>query len=488
MAQGFKSLGGYVPPRKVAQDKQDMVLAMLCSIDRGLATGLISKSYWKKFFDSFVCMFVRGYKNVVAFREKYKMEPPGFVTISPTHRCNLRCEGCYSSSSAALAEHLPYEIFSRIIREQKDLWGSHFTVISGGEPFTYKDNGKSLIDVLGEHRDSFFQIYTNGTLITPSLASELAEVANATPAISVEGFEKETDDRRGKGTFKKILRAMENLRNAQVPFGISVTSTRKNIDILLDEKFWDFWFDEQGALYAWLFQYMPMGRAYTLDLMITPEQRMASYEVTWRQIRNKRRFIADFWNCGTVSNGCISAGVRGGYLHIDWNGVVTPCVFNPYSTDNIIEIYRRGGTLTDVLFSPLFVGIRNWQRAYVYDRPPEEMGNVIATCPIRDHYELMYELIKSTNAQPQDEQAREALMDEHYRRGLIEYGRKFRELSNALWQSHYLSAERGNSKGEQTLNGREKDSARFRLQPALSRPSSSSLKQVISRIKTTFLG
>lgn len=455
MARGFKRVDGFVSPERVAKDKQDMVIAMLSSIDRGLRKGLISKSYWYRFFDAFMCMFVRGHERVVKFREKYGIEPPGFLTISPGHLCNLKCEGCYSSSSSALSEKLPYDIFSRIVREQKELWGSHFTVISGGEPFAYRDSGKNLIDIFREHQDSFFQVFTNGTLITKEVAESLHEVANATPAISIEGFEEETDARRGRGVFKKVLRAMQNLRDAHVPFGISVTSTSKNIDLLLTDSFWDFWFEEQGALYCWLFQYMPIGRAATLKLMITPEQRIKSYEMTWRQIREKRRLIADFWNCGTVSNGCISAGVRGGYMHIDWNGAVTPCVFNPYYKDNILEIYGRGGTLTDVLFSPLFEGIRRWQREYVYDRPRDEMGNVIATCPIRDHYEFMSELIRATDAIPEDESASLALEDEDYRLGLIEYGREFRELSERIWRSTYLGSD-SSMKANPSSSGKEK--------------------------------
>ena len=38
-------------------------------------------------------------------------------------------------------------------------------------------------------------MYTNGTLIDEKMAQRMAEVGNITPAISVEGFEKKTDER-----------------------------------------------------------------------------------------------------------------------------------------------------------------------------------------------------------------------------------------------------------------------------------------------------
>jgi len=56
----------------------------------------------------------------------------------------------------------------------------------------------------------------------------MSELGNFSPAISVEGFEQETDSRRGKGINKKILEAMDNLRRLGVLFGISVDSRRKS--------------------------------------------------------------------------------------------------------------------------------------------------------------------------------------------------------------------------------------------------------------------
>jgi MoaA/NifB/PqqE/SkfB family radical SAM enzyme len=37
----------------------------------------------------------------------------------------------------------------------------------------------------------YFLFFTNGTLITKEVAEKLAQLGNVTPAISVEGFEKE---------------------------------------------------------------------------------------------------------------------------------------------------------------------------------------------------------------------------------------------------------------------------------------------------------
>ena len=101
---------------------------------------------------------------------------------------------------------------------------------------------------------------------------------------------------------------------------------------------------KQGALYGFIFQYMPIGRSFTLDLMPTPQQRLWMWRRSWEIIRERQIFLADFWNHGTLSQGCISAGRDngGGYLYVDWNGAVSPCVFMPYSPVNINDVLRRG--------------------------------------------------------------------------------------------------------------------------------------------------
>ena len=439
-------------PRKLQEDKFYMLKSIINSLDRGLREGLISRKIISKFLNSFGNIYLKEKGKLENFEREYGFKPPGFITISPTKFCNLHCTGCYANSFKKAREKLDYEIVSRIIKEQKELWGSHFTVISGGEPLAYKSNGKTIFDLAAEHNDTFFLMYTNGTLINEKIAEKFAEVGNITPAISVEGFEDETDKRRGKGVFKKIMKAFENLRKYGVPFGISITATRFNADLILSEEFIDFYFYKQGALYGWIFQYMPIGRSYTLDLMVTPQQRLQMYFKTWKYIKEKGLFLADFWNCGAVSSGCISAGRAGGYLYIDWNGNVMPCVFNPYKVDNIIEVYEKGGNLNTILFSSFFKSIREWQKEYVLEKSPSEMGNIMVPCAIRDHYKMMYELIRKTGAEPADEAAEQALQDPEYYKELVKYGEELKKITDEIWKKEYLEPERKRLEFERNIH------------------------------------
>lgn len=349
-------------PTRVQEARCLILQNLFEAINKALSDGRIAPRVSKAITANLIgATIVRERELSERFYERYGFGPPRLIVISPSKKCNLRCRGCYAESSAENNETLQFEVLDRIVREKKELWGSHFTVISGGEPLLYRDGDHTIFDIFERHPDNYFMMYTNGTLITRETAGRLAELGNVTPAISVEGFEKETDYRRGKGVFARISQAMENLRNEGVPFGVSITATRLNADVILSEEFIEHFFQRQGAIYGWVFQYMPIGRSYTVDLMVTPRQRMEMYEKEERIIRERNLFLVDFWNGGPYSHGCISAGRTGGYLYIDWNGNVSPCTFFPYYVSCMYDIYRENRTLDDVLFTPFFRAIRKWQ-------------------------------------------------------------------------------------------------------------------------------
>ncbi|MDZ7262122.1 MAG: radical SAM protein [candidate division KSB1 bacterium] len=429
-------------PRRCQEDKFQVVSNMFRSIDRALASGRISQPVRRALLKILVGNVLMGEKiRRAPFIEKYGFVPPGFVTISPAKQCNLHCEGCYAGSTTTKV-NLDYDIVNRIVNETRESWGSHFTVISGGEPLMWRSKDKGIMDLYEENPDTFFMMYTNATLIDEKMAARMAQIGNITPAISVEGFEQETDRRRGKGVFKRIIKAMENLRNAGVPFGISATATRENAELLVSDQFMDFYFEEQGAIYGWIFHYMPIGRSYTLDRMITPEQRLMMYEREQYLVNERKIFLADFWNSGPVATGCIAGARPGGYFYIDWNGNVTPCVFFPYSTHNIIEVYNSGRSLNTIIASPFFEAIRKWQRGYGYGQPPDQVQNQIVPCAIRDHYRLAHGVVKHFAAKPIDEDAAEAIKDEQYFQELVVYGEKVDELTRPIWEAEYVGPER----------------------------------------------
>ena len=280
------------------------------------------------------------------YTRKYGFHPPSLFVISPTMRCNLKCYGCYAGEYSQTGTGLSFNLVDRIVREAKEI-GVHFLVVSGGEPFMRKD----LLQIYEKHNDMGFQIYTNGRLLDEETVQRLAELGNVMPCISIEGYEKETDERRGKGHFKEIMAAMDRLKEAGVVFGFSATSTRHNADVIVEDRFIEM-LVEKGAMLGWYFTYIPIGREPDVSLMPTPAQRDRQRRRV-SELRNSHPILlADFWNDGWMTNGCISGGER--YFHINADGDVEPCVFAHFAMDNI-----KNKSLPEVLNSPLFRKIRN---------------------------------------------------------------------------------------------------------------------------------
>lgn len=432
--------------RQVQVRRYQYLSAMLRGVNKGMDRGYVSPDIIKKIVNVFVQNNLvredQSYTQAVEkFKEKYGEYPATFLVLSPTQRCNLKCIGCYASSTADTSATIPYAYLDRIVGEVHDDWGVRFITISGGEPFLYRSEGKTLLDIYRKYNDMFFHVYTNGTVINERIAQQLAACANVTLAVSVEGFERETDYRRGKGTFKKILEALECLRQVGVPFGISVTATSKNVDLLLSDEFYQYYFEEQGACYMWQFQLMPIGRGKDeVDLMVVPEKRVQLFRKWERLLSEKKYCLADFWNSGVLARGCIAYGRPGGYAYIDWHGNVTPCAFIPYYVDNIYDLYDHGKTLADAMFSDFMKKGRKWQREYGFANW-KKPKNWLMPCSIRDHYEIFRNSVLCTDVKPEDTKAKEALESPEYFQMLKNYDEELQSLTEQIWETEYLRKE-----------------------------------------------
>lgn len=431
-------------PRGVEADRLALKVAILHTAARALAENRLSDAALRGFFRNLlgrVFMKTTAGDARARFSAEHGCGPPDFLVLSPGKTCNLTCVGCYASSGP-VREKLPWATAERVVREAHDQWGTRFFVISGGEPLAYRDDGKGVLDIAERFPDCYFLMYSNGTLITDAVARRMATLGNVMPGLSVEGMEARTDARRGAGVFRKVVAAMERLRDARVMYGLSLTATRENADEILSDEMLDYFVRDRGALFAWVFHYMPIGRAFTLDLMMTPEQRVRLWEREWRLVRDRHLFIADFWNSATATNGCIAGGRPGGYFYVNWDGWMSPCVFMPYAPVNVRDLFAEGRTLTDAWAHPFFAGIRDWQRGYGYrengEAAPDRCGNWLMPCLIRDHHAEFHQLVRAHRPQPTDREAQEALDDPAYHAGLEAYDRELAARTDGIWTSRYL--------------------------------------------------
>jgi len=414
--------------------KAQFLVALVKGMKKNIDRGYLSADYAWKILNRMIWGFFIEDKNITEkFHEKYNIYPPGLGVISPTQKCNLNCDGCYANSKNTSRASLEFDIVDKMVNEMCNVMGTKLVVISGGEPFMWRSNGKGILDIIEKYPDIYFLIYTNGTMITDDVIKRLYKLGNATPTISVEGYEKETDKRRGNGMYKKILKLTENLRKQGIAYGVSITATKENTDIFLQDKFYDFWFDEMGVTYMWMFHYMPIGRAKdSIGLMPTPEQRVKLLKEWEHVLFEKEYFVGDFWNSGACSDGCIAYGREGGYFYVDWNGNINPCVFVPYHKDNIIDLYNNGKTLVDGLMSDYFERGRAWQREYGFYS--DEPKNIFTPCSIKDNHADFREKILSDDVKPSDEAAKQALEDPEYFKVMCKYGEEIKELTEPIWQ------------------------------------------------------
>jgi len=341
--------------------------------------------------------------------------PPSQIVISPSMKCNLHCQGCYAWQYKK-EDDLSLEVIDRVINEGKEL-GIYFYTISGGEPFLRKD----LLEVYRKHNDTVFHIYTNGTLLNKEYTQELVQLGNVIPLISIEGFKKETDARRGKGIYEKVMEAMDNLKEAGVPFGFSVTHISLNTKVITSEEFIDMLIDK-GAIVGWFFQYIPIGQKPDLNLIPSTEERDLRRRMVLRWRNEKPVVVYDFWNDGPLVKGCIAGGR---YLHIINNGDVEPCVFVHFAVDNI-----KNKSLKEILTSSFFMA---FQRRQPYKDEDEEKPNYLRPCAIIDHPKFLRDIIRETHAHPTCQDAEEILIgDLAY--GLDRRAAEWKEISIPIWE------------------------------------------------------
>jgi MoaA/NifB/PqqE/SkfB family radical SAM enzyme len=355
----------------------------------------------------------RGFHVTQENAKQYGCSIPWVILFDPTSACNLHCTGCWAAEYGNRL-NLSYEEMDDLCTQAEKL-GIHAFLLTGGEPLIRKND---LIRLCEKHNQSAFHCFTNGTLIDEAFCEEMIRVGNFVPSISIEGFEKENDARRGAGTFQKVMRAMNLMKKHRLLFGTSICYTSMNYKTVTSDEFLDM-IIEKGVSYTWYFHYMPVGNDASTDLLLTPEQREYIYHRI-REIRGfesgKPIFAIDFQNDGEFVQGCVAGGKY--YCHINPNGDVEPCVFVHYSSANIHE-----KSLIECLQQPLF---KAYQRAQPFN------DNMLLPCPMLENPEKLRELVHSTGAKSTDLDSPEEC--DHLCDKCGKYAKDWSAVAGKLWE------------------------------------------------------
>jgi MoaA/NifB/PqqE/SkfB family radical SAM enzyme len=286
----------------------------------------------------------KGMRSVQLFKKRLKdgIYFPPFLYISVLNSCNLRCQGCWVDVDKPETK-IELEELNRLINDAKTHGNSFFGLL-GGEPFMHPD----LLDLLAEHQDCFFQIFTNGQLITEKTARRLRQLGNATPLISVEGTEVVSNERRGKtNVLSRTLRGLDHCIENKLLTGVATSLCQTNIDDLLTEK-WLRSLIDRGVHYAWYHTYRPVGPKIHSELALRPDQarRVRQFVVDMRA-KLPLGLIDAYYDHDGQALCPMATGIS---HHIAPGGAIEPCPIIQFATENIRDDRGIYETMTQSAF------------------------------------------------------------------------------------------------------------------------------------------
>jgi len=307
---------------------------------------------------------LKGLLSVEKFKRRIKRGEffPPFLYLSIINSCNLRCQGCWVDVEEK--DSIDLETLNRTIADAKR-HGNAFFGILGGEPFMHP----GLLDLLAAHPDAYFQVFTNGQLITEKVAKRLREIGNTTPLISIEGREITSDVRRGKKeVFTRSMRGLDNCLREGLLTGVATSLCQSNIDELLTEE----WLGElikRGVHYAWYHTYRPVGPKPNFDLALHPEQLVRVREFVTAARAKMPIAIIDAYYDGEGQALCpMSTGIS---HHISPKGDIEPCPIIQFAAETIHDQRGIFATMRDSAFLKDFreLSARHTRGCVVLERP-----------------------------------------------------------------------------------------------------------------------
>lgn len=282
-------------------------------------------------------------------------------SLEVTFRCNLRCAHCYlgdnRSGVPGEQELTKEEIFA--ILDQVTEAGTLWFLLTGGEPFIRPDFME--IYRYAAHKGLLVTIFTNGTLLTPQLADELAELPPQLVEITLYGATRETYERVTgiPGSYERCMRGINLLLERGIPLKLKTIVMRWNvhefeaIKAFAESKGVGFRYDAAlvGAM---------NGGQGPFSQRLEPEE-VVALEIPDNDLQIKRQILlngstdkqknSDLYKC--------SAALKS--YHIDPYGQLTPCILSRSKTYDLrIGDFTEGWEvfLRQVRFQPAHVNER----------------------------------------------------------------------------------------------------------------------------------
>jgi MoaA/NifB/PqqE/SkfB family radical SAM enzyme len=240
-----------------------------------------------------------------------------------TGSCNLNCQHCYlggpqSKGDLTLDESLErVDIFSRN--------GIEILLLTGGEPLL----SPHIFDIIkyANNKNIKTAILSNGTLINEDYAKKISESKPNTIQISIDGLYETHDKIRGKGSFRKIEQAIDNLKNESIKVITKLTINRNNLNDIEDVI--DYCASKDIYLNFSLVQ--ELGNAQKSKILPTPQE----YFDLYLKLHHKKKVegfkitlpdfsIEEYLETGVAKSGCSGGSKIAAITNDDY---FMPCVF-----------------------------------------------------------------------------------------------------------------------------------------------------------------
>ncbi|MDD5673518.1 MAG: radical SAM protein [Chitinivibrionales bacterium] len=146
---------------------------------------------------------------------------PLTLYMALTDRCPLRC--IYCAVPQREKHELPTGTVLKVIHDAARM-GMQRLQLVGGEPLCAPD--LAAVIAAAKKENVFVTLTTGGTLIEERLDA-LREIDLC--FVSLDGNEEAHDFHRGAGSFKKVMRGMQALRDNAIPYWTTTVMTKKNL-------------------------------------------------------------------------------------------------------------------------------------------------------------------------------------------------------------------------------------------------------------------
>ncbi len=150
----------------------------------------------------------------------FNVKYPHAIQFNITFKCNQRCSYCgiYNDTRGEMTTEQIYNMIDEFAK-----LGTARLSITGGEPLLRKD--LPLVVRHARRRGLFVSLATNGSLVARQIDG-LRDVNSVN--MTLDGTESIHDQQRGKGNFKKVLEAVELLKNNEIPVYLVTVVTKNN--------------------------------------------------------------------------------------------------------------------------------------------------------------------------------------------------------------------------------------------------------------------